>query len=213
LLTYENGKLALWVSDPFATIFKKITLPGQERTLVSKDRCWNIYSFCKHCSVIGGDFVECGVYKGGTAYIIANAISDDTVLHLFDTFDGMPELANNDPAPEKSGDYKSNFDDVVSFLSGFNNICFYRGVMPETFKTVNVPKVSFLHVDVDLYASTRDVFGFFYDKMVIGGVILCDDYGFPGYADAAKRAVDEFFIDKKETPIYLPTGQCLIIKL
>jgi len=44
-------------------------------------------------------------------------------------------------------------------------------------------------------------------------VTLCDDYGFPGYKNATKAAIDEFFKDKPENPITLQTRQCFIIKL
>jgi hypothetical protein len=43
-------------------------------------------------------------------------------------------------------------------------------------------------------------------------MMIFDDYGFLGYAQSAKRAVDEFFDDKPEEPIVFPTGQSLIIK-
>lgn len=46
----------------------------------------------------------------------------------------------------------------------------------------------------------------------LGGVMVFDDYGFPS-CPGAKKAVDEFFKSKIETPIYLPTGQCLVFKV
>ena len=70
-----------------------------------------------------------------------------------------------------------------------------------------------MHVDVDLYSSTRAAFEFFYPRMVSGGVMVCDDYGAPAYVDAAKRAVDEMFADRAEYPISLGTGQCFVVKL
>ena len=49
--------------------------------------------------------------------------------------------------------------------------------------------------------------------MTRGGVMICDDYGFPFFKYSAKQAVDEFFSDKPETTISLRTGQCVVIKL
>jgi hypothetical protein len=43
--------------------------------------------------------------------------------------------------------------------------------------------------------------------------MVFDDYGFPHYRDAARKAVDEFFADKAERPIVLGTGQCVVLKL
>lgn len=51
----------------------------------------------------------------------------------------------------------------------------------------------------------------FVPRLTNGGIILYDDYGFL-CAPGAKLAVDEFFSDKPEKPIWLTTGQCLVVK-
>jgi hypothetical protein len=66
-------------------------------------------------------------------------------------------------------------------------------------------------VDVDLYEATLGSLDFFYPRLVPGGMLVCDDYGFttcPG----ATRAVDEFMSGRPEPIIHLPTGQGLVIK-
>ena len=91
------------------------------------------------------------------------------------------------------------------------NIFIIDGKFPETSNIINNNVFSFVHVDVDVYKSVMDCCLFFYPRLMKGGILLFDDYGdysCPG----AKIAVDQFFDDKSEYPIYLPTGQCVVLK-
>jgi O-methyltransferase len=202
----------------FEDWFQKIYLQVKQQTIVTEDRCYIIYRLSQHCSQIQGDFAECGVYKGGTAYIIAYALEKKLVqnkrLHLFDTFSGLPRIADSDPSGLKSGQFGDvSLGAVRDFLHSFGFIDFHPGVIPETFADVQEAKFAFAHVDIDLYGSAKDCCGFFYERLTPGGVLIFDNYGFQPYRGAEKRAVDEFFKDKPETLISLPTGQCIVLKL
>lgn len=202
-----------WFEEGFQMIYRQI----KDVTLVKEDRCYTIYKLAEYCRHLAGDFAECGVYKGGTAFIVGNVIIDSSEsnkqFHLFDTFSGMPSIADKDPSPDKSGDFKTSLSDVKKFLEKFPFINFYDGIIPDVFRKTESSKFAFVHIDVDLYKTTKDCCEFFYDKMTQGGIMIFDDYGFPGYENAAKKAVDEFFSNKKETLLSLHTGQCIVIKL
>ena len=99
------------------------------------------------------------------------------------------------------------------FFSDNNRVKIYPGFIPGTFGPVDKKTFSFVHIDVDLYHSTKDCIEFFYPRLTRGAIVIDDDYGFPRYRLAAKKALDDFFSDKPEKPITLRTGQCLIIKL
>jgi len=73
-------------------------------------------------------------------------------------------------------------------------------------------KVSFAHIDLDLYQGVFDTLAFVYPRMPAGGVIVFDDYGFAS-CPGARRAVEEFFDDKPEKPLALHTGQAVVHKL
>ena len=203
-----------WFEDWFREIYAKV----KDYTLVTEDRSYILYKFCHYCLHLEGDFAECGVYKGGTAFLIAYAQNNrgiqDKRLHLFDTFTGMPAEAGKDPSKHRANDFGDvSLTTIKKYLQDFPFVAFHPGFIPETFKTVKDSKFAFVHVDVDLYQTTQDCCGFFYDRMVSGGVMIFDDFGFPRYRFAEKQAVDEFFLDKPENPISLPTGQCFIIKV
>ena len=177
----------------------------------SLDRKYTLNELLRLCLKLDGDLVECGAYKGASAYLMCKMFADSPKLvHLFDSFEGLS-------APnEKDGDYWSNGSLSVSeryvrlTLDGFKNYRLYKGWIPDRFNEVFNNQFCFVHIDVDLYEPTINSLNFFYDKVVKGGVILLDDYGFktcPG----AKEACDLFFRGK-EPIIKLPTGQALVIK-
>jgi hypothetical protein len=135
-------------------------------------------------------------------------------LHLFDTFAGMPAEAAKDPSRHKESDFgDASLDAIRNYLQHFPFVALHPGFIPETFKAVKDSKFAFVHIDVDLYQTTKDCCAFFYDRMVSGGVMIFDDYGFPRYRFAEKQAADEFFSDKAESLISLATGQCIVIKV
>jgi O-methyltransferase len=65
---------------------------------------------------------------------------------------------------------------------------------------------------VDLYQSVLDSIEFVYPRLVPGGILVFDDYGFPS-CTRAREATDKAFTGRREKPIYLPTGQAMVIKL
>ena len=100
---------------------------------------------------------------------------------------------------------------VKSLLKDFPNVTFCRGRFPETAGPVQDQLFAFVHIDADIYQSVKDSCAVFYPKMVPGGWMVFDDYGFLSCA-GARTAVNEFFVGKPERPIYLPTGQAFIVK-
>lgn len=213
---YRYSTYSPWFEDEFLEFYDKI----KHHTLVKEDRCYTIDRFCRHCRAIDGDFAECGVFRGGTAFLIAHAMQNNVAqtrrkqLHLFDTFIGMPSLADGDPSGHRVGDFgDSSLRRVQDYLQAFPRVEYHPGCIPETFNAVRERKFCFVHIDVDLYQTTKDCCHFFYDRMSRGGVMIFDDYGFPSYQFAAKKAVDEFFSDKPERSISLHTGQCLVMKI
>ena len=184
-------------------------------TVVSADRCYLLETIARQCTALEGEFAECGVYRGGTARLLAEATaSSGKRVHLFDTFAGMPELAESDPSGHRRGDFgDTSVSSVSQYLREFRHLAFHVGEMPATFATVTDSRFAFAHIDVDLYASVLACCEFFYPRMPAAGVLVFDDYGFEMYRDAARRAVDEFFANRPEVPLPLPTGQCLVVKL
>jgi hypothetical protein len=95
---------------------------AEPSSLVSPDRCYILLTLAKQASRISGTWMECGVYRGGTAAMFAKLIQNldlDCTLHLFDTFEGMPET-NPELDLHQAGDFEgTSLEDVKNriFLS------------------------------------------------------------------------------------------------
>ena len=213
-LPYDLATYSPWFEDWFQETYGRF----RDHTLLNEDSSYTIHQFCRHCLHLSGDFAESGVYKGGSAYLMASTLASRSApprqVHLFDTFEGMPSTANDDPSGIKEGQFgDTSLTAVKDYLRDFPFVSFHPGHIPATLESVNDRRFAFVHIDVDLYLTTRDCLEFFYDRMVTGAVMVFDDYGYAAFRDSVKRAVDEFFRDKEEMPMSLRTGQCIVIKL
>jgi len=185
------------------------------RTIVSYDRVWILYSLLHNIisSNNQGEIWECGVYKGGTAMVMANLLrrlNRTNIFRLFDTFQGMPKTDPNKDA-HKQGDFSdTNIKDVQKVVK-YNHLIFHKGFIPNTFEGLENSSISFAHIDVDIYSSVMDCCNFIWSRLNTGGIMLFDDYGF-AQTRGCLQAVDEFFGNKNLYPIVLPTGQSFIIR-
>jgi O-methyltransferase len=201
-----------WLGHPdFQAIYE-----GANRfTVVSSDRCYILISLARYACHLAGDFAECGVYKGGTALMLARILKNITgkKLYLFDSFQGLPKVDQEKDRWFFEGEYRECVEAVEGLLSDFRTQIDIRpGWFPTTFNGLHDNRYAIVHLDVDLYQSTLDCCTYFYPRMTTGGVLLFDEYAFAA-ARGEKDAVDEFFADKPESPITLPTGQAIVLKL
>jgi O-methyltransferase len=158
---------------------------------------------------IPGDIAEVGVAYGRSAKLIAQ-YAPDRELHLFDTFDGLPQPLPIDSPKFKQGDFRSQFEDVQAYLAG-SKCHLYRGLFPSTAGPVANNRFSFVHLDVDLYESTLAGLEFFYPRLSRGGILISHDY--PSAAGVA-AAFEKFLADKPEVVVELCGGyQGLMVKL
>lgn len=163
-----------------------------EHSIIPEDKLKVIQSLCLKVREIEGSAAEFGVYKGGSAKIISDILSNKW-LHLFDTFTGIPIKGNEDI--HNVGDFSDTSLEAVRKLVGDTNTWYHVGPFPAGFKTEE--KFCFVHLDCDQYQSMVDGLNFFYPKMSIGGVIVIDDYGWLR-CHGVKLAVDNFMCDKPE---------------
>jgi O-methyltransferase len=118
-----------------------------------------------------GAFVEVGVYKGGSAYVLASVAREQgRELHLFDTFNGIPFSGPGDG--HKVGDFGDASLEAVK--AAIPDAVFHVGAFPYTMP-IEFPPVSFVHCDCDQVESVRAVIDIFWHRLPVGGIIVFDD--------------------------------------
>lgn len=154
---------------------------------------------CEKVASLKGDAAEIGVYRGYSASLICRELPD-TLLHLFDTFAGMPKELYRQGDKHKPGDFSETSvvtvrDELVR--QGHRNFVIHEGLFPRT--AVTCP-LKLVHIDCDLYESTAEALRWAWWHLVPGGLILCDDWKVAG----AKQAIEEFLRIMKPAHTVLP---------
>jgi len=176
--------------------------------MVSRERLLNLQKQCEKFRDTKYSFVECGVAKGGCLAMMTYTAGTNNKVYGFDSFEGMPSITEKDLGEYNKSDIHSGFGKVGDNLSGgienvyktfrtlnlnTKNVFLIQGFFVDT---LNIPEIeneikeiAVLRLDGDWYDSTMVCLEKLYDKVVVGGVILIDDYG---HWVGAKRATDEF---------------------
>lgn len=181
----------------------------ERRWLVTSNEAYIVYSLARSQAKRDAAMAEVGTYQGGTAKMICEA-KGDRPLHVFDTFEGLPDPAVQDGKVHRPKQYACSLESVQGYLTGYPNVTFHKGRFPDTAGPVESLRFSFVHFDVDLYEGTRGCLEFFYPRMLPGGVMLSHDYSILA---GVRTAFAEFLADKPEELIELPTTQCMVVKL
>lgn len=155
---------------------------------------------------IPGDFVECGVYNGGSAAAIALALGHSgKKIWLYDSFQGLP-----DTREEKDGIFASNYvgkclgseENVKKALEivgcNENKYVIKRGWFESTFKDQLPNEIALLHIDADWYDSVKLSLETFYERVAEGGVIVLDDFG---CWEGCREAFYDFAEERKIKPL------------
>lgn len=190
--------------DPIVNICKKYSMLSDERLMLNIQAVDSI-----NINKINGDIVEIGVWKGGSmlSMMLAHEKFDHISrnFHLYDTFEGMT------PSTDEDVDYQGKTASVlvqtnlhfrcisslaevknnIKTLSNIANQCIHYHVGDILKNKVYPEKIAILRLDTDWYESTKFELNNFYDKVVSGGYVIIDDYG---WWNGCKKAVDEFLV-------------------
>lgn len=212
----DHKKINILSLDPFGRLAKSVLNEGM--TCLKEDRLYTLWQVLNQVINLNGDIAEIGVFRGGSAKFIASGLrlngKDDIVLHLFDTFEGMPDQQVEVDKRRRGGFEKTSLDMVKSYLSDFSNVRFYKGFVQDNARMVNNRKFSMVHIDVDIYEPYKFCLEFFGNRLIVGGSMVLDDYGFitcPG----AKKAAEEYVRNNSSAflMLHLLTGQAIITKI
>ena len=179
------------------------------RSMVTADELFILHSLTESMRERSGDIAEVGVYHGSTAKVICDAKGDKT-LHLCDTFTGLPEPSVEDKGVQGEGRFACSQQSIERYLSDFNNVSFHKGYCPDSVRGVlDDRRFCLVHLDVDVYESTKDCLEYFFPRLIAGGVLISHDFSI---LSAVRQAFTEFTADIPENVIELPTTQCMLVK-
>lgn len=199
------------------------TLKRNAQTQQEQSLAWRLHTLvwaAQNVLHLEGDFVECGVWKGFSFAFLTDYLGFaeiDKTLYLYDTFEGIPAAMNSenrsnavyekDIAQDPDAIYKT----VQARFAEVPNTRIVRGMIPESFEQACPERIALLHIDLNSAASEIAALEALFDRMVPGGMILFDDYGWTGYA-AQRHAENAFMAARQHTILELPTGQGLVIR-
>lgn len=191
-------------------------------TMTSIERMYSLYQSVNYVinNRIPGDFVECGVWKGGSSMLIALMLKEKQQnyrkIYMYDTFEGMSEPTEadkdvrGDAAKELLNKQNASDEDSIWCLSsldevkrnmattGFDNIHFIKGKVEDTLLNHLPQKISLLRLDTDWYESTKMEMEKLYPLLENKGVLLIDDFG---HWEGAKKAILEYFSERSLNPL------------
>jgi O-methyltransferase len=232
-----------WFGDGFRSgkhVLKVMRVPGRQRaypdfepaattiisaveshTMTSPERIYALIKAVEYVVATGieGDFVECGVWQGGSMMAAALTLGllheTERHLYLFDTFEGMPPPSDQDvdvygrpalglmrsarptgPSIHAVGSeetVRANMDSV-SYPQGLVHLV--KGRVEDTLPSQAPARIALLRLDTDWYVSTKCEMVHLYPRLSKGGVLIVDDYG---HWRGAKRAVDEYLNEERVT--------------
>jgi O-methyltransferase len=180
---------------------------------------WRVYVVCWAAAKgrhLQGDYVECGVNKGGYSraamHYINFASLRDKKFYLVDTYNGIPnEFLEEENRAILESLYSECYEETRRTFAPFKNAVLVRGCVPYILSEVKAAKVCYLSIDMNSAVPSIAAAEFFWDKMSSGAVMVLDDYGFSMFV-RQKHAFDEFGRAKNVDVLSLPTGQGLIFK-
>ncbi|HEX8253172.1 MAG TPA: TylF/MycF/NovP-related O-methyltransferase [Thermoanaerobaculia bacterium] len=197
----------------------------REQTMTSLERMYALWTATRYIvdNDIPGDFVECGVWRGGSVMLMALTLLrlGDTTrnIWLYDTFGGMTAPTVDDvqtmsgrAASDILREHAQTPDDPFWGIAPrdvvennlrrtgypFDRFRFVEGDVITTLPAIAADTIALLRLDTDWYRSTRHELEQLYPRLTAGGVLIIDDYG---YWRGARKATDEYLATLTPRPL------------
>ena len=197
-------------------------------TMTSSERIWSLVKAVDYVvsQPVPGDFVECGVWRGGSVMAMARRLGElgaaDRTMWLYDTYEGMTAPTEADVEASSGltarqlldetevGDGNNvwcvaGIDDVRANVAStgypMDLIRFVQGDVALTLQESVPDRIALLRLDTDWYESTRAGLEILYPRLELGGICILDDYG---HWQGARKAVDDYFDQQGFRPLMHP---------
>jgi O-methyltransferase len=201
---YSKERLQKQFHEMKDDVFWQIVPEVHDFTQLPIEPMWSLYEAVRYIVAKGikGDFVECGVFFGGAAMLIAKTLMSlgetSRMIWLYDSFQGFVGQQAKDDITWYGDSIKAHFpdfdgiamDNIASMGYPAEKLRLVKGDIERTALDNQNGDIALLRLDTDTYHSTKAELESFYPKLATGGILIIDDYG---HAYGARRAVDEYF--------------------
>lgn len=222
LYTYHNAD---FLRDPkFQEAYALSKSMDANELLKDYDIEWRIHVVCwaaEHASHLEGDFIDFGCRTGIFARAIHHFVdlrSLNKKYYMLDTFSGLDKRYSTDTELNSplNSIYKREDSERLhtAVLKSFEPfpVKVIKGTVPETLDQVDAAKLAFVSIDMNSVKPEIAALEFCWNKLVPGGIIVLDDYGFNNQFNDLRKAHDEFAYSKGVKVLSVPTCQGIIIK-
>jgi O-methyltransferase len=208
-----------WLDDiSFQNIYSCVK---EKFTLVDEYRCFEIWQLVKQVNKqdCNAHILEVGVWRGGTSVIIAKQLEllhSSSKVYSADTFTGVVKTSKRDASYLGGEHADTSLELFINLFDELNltNIIPLKGVFPD--ETANqIPSNTIFklcHIDVDVYLSAKETQDWIWDKLIFGGIIIFDDYGFSS-TDGITNLVNEQQNLEDRIIIHNLNGHAIMIKI
>ena len=230
-LSFEiNGEVSGHASHLLVPDFVQLYTRGLKSTKMRdnaqrRSRFFHLTQLLRLTRGIPGATAEAGVFRGLSSFLTCHYLQREVSFfngethYMIDSFEGLSKPVEEDgerPAIRfGEGAFTStSLERVRETMFDFPEVNILKGWIPDVFEELPDQKYRFVHVDVDIYEPTLASFRYFYPRLSVGGVILCDDFGpwtdsnWPGCI----RAVNEFAAEIGQNYMLLDSGNVFFIK-
>jgi len=175
--------------------------------------CWAAWSVRNK----EGDFVECGVHRGGLSRTVIHYIDFENLgkqFWLLDTYEGLVDnlIGKNERCLGiLPNGYNYCYNEVLKTFKSIQGVKIIKGIVPDALSQVTSNHICYLSIDMNCTAPEIAAAEYFWDRVTRGGIIVLDDYGWRKHIHQ-KIAFDRFADQRGVKVLSLPTGQGLIFK-
>ena len=206
---FQMGGIDIRKYDQSLNLFHDLYKKYKDFTMIPEQLFVSNLDLCHHYRHLEGHYVECGVWRGGMSAAISEILDRNKTIHLFDSFEGLPPVQEIDGKEAQawqtdvnSPKYLDNCRAEESYakqalaLAGCENYKIYKGWFNQTLPNFTGRKIGILRLDGDWYDSIMDCLDNLFPQVLIGGIVLLDDY----YTwDGCTKAVHDY-LSKTKSP-------------
>jgi O-methyltransferase len=222
----QVGGLNYEVVVPYATYapwlssqeFLKMHTNIRNNTLIDQYRLYELWELVSQTTHLPGNILEVGVWRGGSGCLLAARAKSSAAkkhVYLCDTFSGVVKTSEKDSSyvgGEHSDTTEDQVIDLIKYLS-LDNAIIKKGIFPDNFRNeMENEQFCFVHIDVDVYLSAKDVMDFAWPRMPIGGIVVFDDFGFVT-CDGIPKLIEEWRGDHDKVILHNLNGHAVVVKV